>query len=388
MATMLLTTDSGLESVLVEELRELVPGLRVRRVYSGRVIVDVPRGYEYRALLSRIVNHVYLLLEVFDGVETLDDVYRCVASIDFSGIIRLDESFAVRPERVGEHSFTSIDIGRVSGQAIVDQFLSAFGARPRVDLENPDIEVYVELNWDRLFVGLQLTRVSLHRRGYRVFNHPASLKSTIASAMLRLVGWRPVEGKGVLDPMCGGGTVVIEAALAAKGIYPVCMRREALNRVVCERVLGLDIDEVLAPLCQCGDAGHRGFVGIELNPLFLEGAVLNAHSAGVSDSTLFLLGDCRELIGLVKGLERELGAEIVYAVFNPPYGVRMRRRNLVELYRGVLTKLVDEGFEGVCFITSAIHVAELVLDELGLCECRKLYTMHGTLPSYIYVIEL
>jgi len=386
----LVTTDSGLEYVMLEELKELAPSFSVLRVFSGRVLASCSRRDLVNVLRSRIANNVYVVLQKFDGVTTLDDVYRCVKSIDFGEIVKPCESFAVRPERIGSHDFTSIDIARVAGKAVIDSYLESMGVRPAVNLDNPDIEIYVELNNDTLVVALKLTRTSLHRRGYKVFNHPASLKTTIAAAMVRLSGWKRSEG--LLDPMCGGATVLIEASFVEKCMETVCFKMSELrsNRVV-ERVSPLALEE-LEEICssQGCEPEHRAIVGIEKNPLYAEGGVVNAKFAGVDDVVKIVVGDCRRWIRRCRDVFRELGAEPTVAIFNPPYGVRMRDREaMYRLYTDVLRELERIGVERIVFITSAVGSAESALRVLkNIRRIERLYTMHGTLPSFVYRVEV
>ncbi len=387
---LLVTTDNGLEYVLLDELRELAPSTSVLRVFSGRLLVQCSASDLANVLRSRIANNVYVVLQIFEGVRTLDDVYRCVKSIDYTELVKPSESFAVRPERIGEHSFTSVDIARVAGQAVIDSYLESLSVRPRVDLDNPDIELYVELNGDTLFVAIKATRTSLHRRGYKVFTHPASLKTTIAAAMIRLSGWRREEG--LLDPMCGGGTILIEAALIEKCIETVCFKlSELLSNPAMQRV-GFSALRELEKVCEARGCEplHMGILGIEKSPVYAEGGVINAKFAGVDDVVKVLVGDCRRWIRRCAWIFRELGAEPRVAIFNPPYGVRMRDREaMYKLYRSVLMELERAGFGKAVFITSAIGSAESALRTLKRVEkVERLYTIHGTLPSYIYVVDI
>jgi len=218
-----------------------------------------------------------------------------------------------------------------------------------------------------------------------VFNHPAALKTTIASAMLRLSGWKP--GMPVLDPMCGGGTIVIEAALASRGIEIPCFKLdELLSNPIIERLIPGALDRIVKLCTKPLQESDRIHIGIELNPRFLEGAIINARSAGVDDVTLFILGNSIKLIPKIKKLEKEFGQSIEIAVFNPPYGQRMKPRDLAKLYKDIITTLKDTGFKTAVFITSAISVAEKVLMELDPGKTYRRYVIHGTLPSYVYTI--
>jgi tRNA (guanine6-N2)-methyltransferase len=381
---LLVTCDMGFESELMRELVEL-SGARITSVISGRVFAEVSSSMLANVFRSRIANNIYGLLVVEENVRSLDDVYRVVKGIDFATLIEPSQSFAIRSERIGVHSFTSIDIARVAGQAVIDSYMQARGARLRVDLGEPDVEIYTELNGSRLIVALSLTRVSLHVRGYKVFAHPAGLKNTIACAMLRIAEWRP--GEGLYDPMCGGGTIVIEAALQAKGVEVPCIARRNIDWGVLARVFPEAVEE-LEKLCSRGVAeGERIHVGVDINPVFVEGAVVNAKSAGVDDATLFFVGNSIAFTSKLKELEGEFGVSFAVAVFNPPYGYRMKPGALGRLYKEILSALMNSGFSTVVFITSAIRVSEAVLQELRFTEVDRLKVVHGALPSIVYRLK-
>ncbi len=384
----LITTDNGFELVLFNEIRELIDIYRVERIFSGRILIETDDSVDtlVSILRSRIANNIYLLIEKFDNVESLDDIYRHIKSLDYTTLIKPSESFAIRSSRIGQHNFTSIDIARVAGQAVIDSYRDATGTRLKVDLENPDIEIYVELNNKTLYVGLFVTKSSLHKRGYRVYNHPAALKTTIAVGMLRLAEWKP--GEPILDPMCGSGTIVIEAALTSKGIEIPCFKlHEILGNPGISRLYP-ELHDRIQRLCISTPRDvDRVHIGIDINPIHIEGAAINAHMARVIDTTMFFVGDStRDLSRILKILEHE-GIVPRIAVMNPPYGHKMYRHGLDYLYYKVLSNLIELGFESVCFITSAIDVAEKVLMELDPGEVKRLYVVHGTLPSYVYTVK-
>jgi tRNA (guanine6-N2)-methyltransferase len=381
---LLVTCDTGFESVLARELVELSEASIVS-VSSGRVFIEVGVDRLIDVLRSRIANNIYNLIAVNENVASLDDVYRVVKGIDFNTLIEPNQSFAIRSERMGVHSFTSMDISRVAGQAVIDSYMQSQGVRLKVNLDEPDVEIYVELNGSRLIVALSLTRVSMHIRGYKVFAHPAGLKNTIACAMLRIARWRP--GEGLYDPMCGGGTITIEAALQAKGVEVPCIARKNINWNVMPRLFP-SIAKGFEKLCARGiTESERIHVGVDINPVFVEGAVVNAKSAGVDDVTLFVARDSIEFTPKLKELEKEFGTSFTISVFNPPYGYRMKPGALGKLYRRILSVLRDSGFETVVFITSATRISEAILREFHEAEIEKLKVVHGTLPSIVYKLS-
>ncbi len=384
--TLLLTCDTGLEALLLNEISSFIDiDIDSYYMFPGRVFITIPTSRIANVFRSRIVNNVYLLLFISNNVDSLDKIYSVIRSIDFSHIINPHESFAIRSERIGQHTFTSIDIARVAGQAVIDSYIASRGVRLKVDLDNPDIEIYTELNNDRLLIGLALTRRSLHIRN-KLFHHPASLKSSIATAMLRYAEWRP--GIGVIDPMCGGGTIPIEAALITKGIEVPCMNLNAINIKVLERIHA-EIPEHIKKLCRDRpniDVDRR-YIGIDINPRFVEGAIINAKNMGVDDITLFISRNALEIIPIIKSIEHEFDVEIDLAIFNPPYGHRMKPGKLFELYLRLLQILKDSNFRRAVFITSAIRVAQKVIENISDIVVNKIRIIHGTLPSYIYRID-
>ncbi len=381
----LVTCDTGFENILAEELIELTNG-SIKYISSGRVFIEVPNNKLIDIFRSRIANNIYMLIGIYSGIAKLDDIYSIVRGLEFTEFIDPMQSFAIRSERIGEHSFTSIDINRVAGQAVIDSYVASRNIRLRVNLEKPDVEIYVELNKDRLIVGFALVKNSMHIRRYRLFNHPAALKPTIAASMLRLARWRPTEG--IVDPMCGSGTIVIEAALISKGIEITCINRHYINMDISKKVSS-EIDKELEKLCQkdIEREHHRAHIGIDINPRFVEGSTINAKNAGVDDATIFLTGNSLKLIPKIKQIEHEFGASLTIAVFNPPYGYRMKLGKLGELYRGILNTLKDHSFKRAVFITSAIRIAEGVLSKFSDVAINRVRVIHGTLQSYVYIID-
>ncbi|ADM28083.1 putative RNA methylase [Ignisphaera aggregans DSM 17230] len=382
--TLLLTCDTGLETLLLDEISSLVD-IDNYYMFPGRVFITISNDRIANVFRSRIVNNIYLLLFISNNIDSLDKIYNVIRSIDFSHTIYPHESFAIRSERIGQHTFTSIDIARVAGQAVIDSYMASRGVRLKVNLDNPDIEIYTELNNDRLLVGLALTRRSLHIRN-RLFYHPASLKSSIAAAMLRYAEWRPEIG--IVDPMCGSGTIPIEAALIAKGVEVPCININAINIKVLERIHA-EVVEHIKRLCRDRpniDVDRR-YIGIDINPKFVEGAIINAKNMGVDDITLFISRNALEVIPIIKSIEHEFGVQIDLAIFNPPYGHRMKPGKLFDLYLKLLQILKDSNFRRAVFITSAIRVTQRVIDSISDIVVNKIKIIHGTLPSYIYRID-
>lgn len=329
------TTTRGLEDVSARELSDL---LRVK-VEQDVAKVFFSAGLEamYSVnLASRTVNRLILRL-ARERVEGLQDVYKVAKDVDYAWCIGESQSFAVRAERVGKHSFTSVDVAAAVGQGVIDSYARSRGVRLKVDLDNPDVEILTLLRDDELLIGVNTTGGSLHRRGYGVYRHPASIKSTIAAALLLYCGWRPVQGYDLVDPMCGGGTIVIEAGLMALNVPPNLGReRFAFKRLIFSNPEDYEkVKERLTKNCRVNV--NCRILGMDISPKHVAGAIKNAEAAGVRGFVELKVGDA-------KRLPQYLDFTPSFVVTNPPYGIRMGRSEALKpLYEGFLRSLLELG---------------------------------------------
>jgi len=344
----------GLEDVAAGEVAELLGEKRFRVVGRGRVVFECSPG-EFLTLNLGCRTLLRVLVyggacRVSLGKEGLDEVYRAVREFEWCELFDESFTFAVRTARHGGHSYTSIDVNRVAGQAVVDYF----NGRIKVDLRNPDVVVRCYVIDDLFYFGVDTSGASLHKRGYRVYNHPAPLNPVLASCMLKLSRWRC--GRSLLDPMCGSGTILIEAGMMALGIPPGSFRR-SYPLVRLKPFSGLDVGEELARLRERMSKGRCSpeLYGVDVSPKHIQGAVLNAARAGVHTID-FTVGDFLEVYGRYS---------VDYMVSNPPFGYRSGRRGrIAELYRRLSAALVECVHEGVCVISEA-GVAGVFEEELG-----------------------
>nr|WP_232215803.1 tRNA (guanine(6)-N2)-methyltransferase [Archaeoglobus veneficus] len=303
----------------------------------------------YGRTLERVV--ALLACEKFS---TLDDIYKIVRSLDFS-FIKPHQSFAIRAMRAGEHNFTSMDVARVAGQAVIDSYMASRNVRLAVNLDEPDVIIRVDVVFDTVIVGIDTTGdVGLHRRFYRVYNHPAPLNAAIAAALVRLSGWE--DGKTLLDPMCGSGTILIEAAMQACNI-PI--RQECF-----------DAEISTTSLC-CPYV-----FGLEISRKHLKGCKLNASAAGVSFDVV--QGDA------TKPPFRE---PFDVVITNPPYGLRIGRKGVIEkLYSRFLAALIDIIHESskVVVITAESEVFKKHAEKYEILEERTI--RYGGLLTSVFVM--
>jgi len=324
------TTPHGLEQPLAGELRALGAS-DLRRGRAG-VACRGDLAVAYRICLwSRLANRVLLPLAEFPAANP-EALYAGVQRSDWSAHLDVDGTLAVtffadRSQIV--HS--QYGAQRVK-DAIVDQFRERCGRRPSVDRRAPDLRVNLYLHRDRARLAIDLSGDSLHRRGYRTAGGAAPLKENLAAGILQLAGWQDIAAAGgaLVDPLCGSGTLAIEAALMAADIAPGLLRErfgfsgwrghdaalwEALRaEATARRETGL---AQLPPI-----------LAADSDPRALDIARDNARRAGLAAHIRFARGDCADVepLGVAPGL----------LVANPPYGERLDAESgLAQLYAGL-----------------------------------------------------
>jgi putative N6-adenine-specific DNA methylase len=210
------TAAKGTEPALRDELREL--GFRGVRAARGGVHFRGALGEGFRACLElRCAVRVLAELGRF-AAPSGDALYEGVRAIDWSAYLSPRHTLAVRAVCRSSALTHSQFIAQRTKDGIVDPLRDHFGARPSVSLDDPDVVVFVHLVKDEATVYLDLGGASLHRRGYRANALDAPLKETLAAAILRLSGWD--RESPFADPMCGSGTLAIEACLWSRRVAP------------------------------------------------------------------------------------------------------------------------------------------------------------------------
>lgn len=348
---MLLKCNPGLEDVTALEAEEEYQGrLRIVEVRKGRgrVIVEAETPLIRPLFRMRSIHSAAILLaeeRVGYGSDALDKIADIARASGVHRYIPQGSSFAVRAERIGEgHEYTSMDVARVVGKAVQEAFQGEYGYLPEVRLGAPGVAVVAEVDGDVFRVGVAIVgERSGHRRGYRVYDHPAALKSTLAYGLLRLAGAR--DSSVILDPMCGGGTVAIEAALLYEDA-----------RIICH----------------------------EKNPRHVRGALENALAARVAGRIEFIVGDARRL-------EEVLGEETVdYAASNPPYGIRLGDPTSVRrLYSKFIPSLYNVMRPGgrAAIVTTESNHAVTVARRAGFRVAHARKVRHGDLWVSLLVFE-
>ncbi|MFZ2208506.1 MAG: bifunctional 23S rRNA (guanine(2069)-N(7))-methyltransferase RlmK/23S rRNA (guanine(2445)-N(2))-methyltransferase RlmL [Porticoccaceae bacterium] len=373
------TCPRGMEGLLAAELGGL-GAAAVKESVSG-VAVSGPVALGYRACLwSRLANRVLLVL-LETGVDDGDQLYRAASEVDWSA--QLDHNASIAVDFIGTWGgvrHTVFGAQRVK-DAIVDHFRAIAGARPSVDVADPDIRINARLHRGRLALSLDFSGASLHRRGYRARQLTAPLKENLAAALLLRAGWPEIAAAGgeLLDPMCGSGTLVIEAALMAGDIAPGLLR----ERFGFHAWRGFDAalwDELIAVAAARRASGSERLPRLEgrdRDPAAIAISRANAAAAGLGDRLRFERGQLDDL-----GSHGATGLVIT----NPPYGERLGdAQELVATYGdlGAAIKRQCAGWR------AAIITANPDLGHaLGLKAERRYQFFNGALASQLLICAI
>jgi len=373
----------GLEYLLVDELKAL-GGADVHEALAGAHFRgEIEIGYR-ACLWSRLASRVLMPLAQFDA-EDADALYAGARSIEWGQHLAVDATFAV--DAVGSTRGivnTQFAALRVK-DAIVDQFRDETGARPDVDTERPALRVNLVLRRGRAILGIDLSGTPLHQRGYRLGRGIAPLKENLAAAMLLRAGWPAVyaRGGGLVDPLCGSGTLLIEAALIAADVAPG-LRRDYFGFLGWrghDAGLWKTLHEEAQARATAGlQALKPVFVGFDQDPAVLNEAKHNAQFAQLSG---FIHFGRQSLEHLQRPQELTLPGLVIC---NPPYGERMGAdTHIVSLYRLLGSKLKAE-FPGwqACVITSDEQLGHAI----ALRADKKYRLYNGALECVLLLFEI
>lgn len=304
------TAPLGVERALSDELAELDVG-RVRAVVGGVELSGRWEGAFRVCLESRLALRVlHPLAEAPCTGER--DLYELAHELVWEKFLTPETTLAVSAVGTAPGLDNTMFVAQRTKDAIVDRLRSATGSRPSVDRKDPDVSVFVRLARGRVSIALDLVGESLHRRGYREPGSSAPLKETLAAALLRLSGWD--RRSPLSDPMCGSGTLPIEAELWARDVAPGLSRerfgfeRWASFDAALEKRLGVLRERARARVKQHGPRVS----GLDRDPAAIALARRNAKRAGARVELA-----CAELSSF--GGTTPAGLVIT----NPPYGARL-----------------------------------------------------------------
>ncbi|WP_239952533.1 bifunctional 23S rRNA (guanine(2069)-N(7))-methyltransferase RlmK/23S rRNA (guanine(2445)-N(2))-methyltransferase RlmL [Pantoea sp. Z09] len=339
MNSLFASTARGLEELLKSELDAL--GAQELQVVQGGVHFEADDRTMYQSLLwSRLASRILLPLGEFNVYSDLD-LYIGAQSIDWTELFGSQHTFVVHFSGTND-SIRNSQFGALRVKdAIVDAFTRQNLPRPNVDREQPDIRINVWLNKDRVSIALDLSGDALHQRGYRQQTGQAPLKENLAAAIVMRSGWQSTTP--LLDPMCGSGTLLIEAALIACDRAPGLLRGRwgfthwrQHNDALWREVKGEAQQRARAGTA----AAQARFFGYDSDGRVLEWAQANARRAGVADLFTFARQDVLQLKNPLPGEQRGT------VLSNPPYGERLESEPALIALHSQLGRIMKQHFGG------------------------------------------
>jgi len=351
------TTVIGLEDLTAEEIKEF--GGKIVDTKKGKVLFEGDETLIYALNYgAKRVFRVCILLSQ-GKVYSLKDVRRYIRDAEFC----IRSNFAVRTTRKGEHNFTSMDVNAVVGEEILKKCPDA-----RVNLDDPDITFLCWLDGNDFIFTIDTTGESLHRRGYRIYQHPAPINPVLASLMLRFAGWK---GERLVDPFCGSGTILIEAYHNYNNV-PNKFREFQFRKVpYYNESLWREIKDELDH--KVTDKSLE-LIGVEKFEKHIKGCLKNGRNAGVS-------------LRCIKGEAEKLHKYVNFAPYiitNPPFGLRIgSKKKIFKLYENFALEL-EEHFSGTIF-TLIIPYSKF---EVYFDVLEKRNILYGDLQTKIYRFKI
>ncbi|MCK8479882.1 THUMP domain-containing class I SAM-dependent RNA methyltransferase [Psychroserpens algicola] len=361
---MVAKTLYGFEELLERELIQLGAMEVKKGVRNVSFVGD--KGFMYKANLSlRTAIKILKPIKTFRVVNE-QDLYDRVYKMPWNEFLKPTGSLAV-DATVHSKAFThSKYVALKTKDAIVDKFRDTDGQRPNVDLRFPDLKINVHIDRQVCTISLDTSGESLHKRGYKTATNIAPINEVLAAGLVMLSGW---DGQSdFMDPMCGSGTILAEAAMIACNIPPNLMRKE----FAFERWQDWDVDlfeKIEESLLSKTRDFHHKMIGYDKSPSAVSKAKANIKNAHLDDFITIHHDDFFKT--------EKSGDQKLHMVFNPPYGERLDI-NMETFYKEIGDTL-KQGYPGTeaWFITSNLDA----LKHVGLRPSRKIHLFNAKLES-------
>ena len=367
---MIAKTFQGLEEILAEELTTL----GANDIQIGRRMVSFTgdKRMMYKAnFCLRTAIRILKPIKNFTAKDA-DEVYNQIQAIPWEEYLDVNKTFAIDAVVFSEEFRHSKFVSYKVKDAIVDYFREKTGKRPSVRINNPDVLLNIHIAHTTCTLSLDSSGESLHRRGYRQEQVEAPLNEVLAAGMVLMTGWR---GEcDLIDPMCGSGTIPIEAALIARNIAPGVFRKGfAFEKWV-------DFDSEMFDEIYNDDSQEREFThkiyGYDNSPKANEIATHNIKAAGVSKDVTLKLQPFQQF---------EQPQEKSIIVMNPPYGERISTNDLLGLYQMIGERLKHAFVGNEAWVLS---YREECFDQIGLKPSKKVPLFNGALECEFRKYEI
>ncbi len=369
---MVAKTLFGFEDLLVKELKQL--GAQDVKAGVRNVSFVGDKGFMYKANLGlRTAIKILKPIKTF-GVSNEDDLYKQVYNIKWEKYLKATGSLAIDATVHSKHFTHSKFIALKTKDAIVDRFRDNGGVRPNVDLRFPDLKINVHIDRSVCTISLDSSGESLHRRGYKLATNIAPINEVLAAGLIMLSGW---DGQSdFMDPMCGSGTMLAEAAMIACNIPPNLMRKE----FAFERWEDWDVDlfeKIEESLLKKTRDFHYKIIGYDKSPSAVHKAKENIKNAHLDEFISIKHEDFFKT-------QRPGEAQKLHMVFNPPYGERLDIQ--MEQFYKQIGDTLKQNYPNTdaWFITSNLEA----LKHVGLRPSRKIKLFNAKLESRLVKYEI
>lgn len=368
---MIAKTMAGLEDVLAEELTSL----GANNIQLGRRMVSFTGD---KALLYKANIHCRTALRILKPIHNFkaknaDEVYAEIKKMDWQKYLTEKNTFSVDSVVFSSVFTHSKFVAYRVKDAIVDYFTQKTGKRPSVSVSNPDLLINIHIAENQCTLSLDSSGESLHKRGYRNSQTEAPLNEVLAAGMILKTGWR--GNSDFVDPMCGSGTLLIEAAMIAMNIPPGIYRTSfAFEKWI-------DFDSELFDMIYNDDSGEREFkhriYGSDISPKAIAIASENIKNAGVAKYV--------DLKTISFQDYKKAPSDRGILITNPPYGERIKPDDLSGLYEmiGERLKHVFPGYEAWI-----LSYKKECFNKLGLRHSLRIPLMNGSLECEFRKYEL
>ena len=368
---MIAKTFFGFEEILAKELQQL--GAQDVEIGTRAVSFKGDKGFMYKANLSlrtalKILKPIYYFKATND-----QNLYKGIQGIDWTKYIGESQTFVIDTTIHSDNFKHSQFVSQKAKDAIVDQFREKTGQRPSVDKDFPDLRINIHIDRDQVSLALDTSGASLHHRGYRTATNIAPINEVLAAGMLLLSSW---DGSSdFLDPMCGSGTLLAEAAMIACNIPANINRKE----FAFEKWNDWDndlFDQIIDALMKKTREFHHTIIGYDKAPSAVQKAKDNIQNANLDDYVSIIQGDFFD--------SKKENAGPLQMVFNPPYGERLNIE-LERFYREIGDTLKNNyPNTNAWFITGNLEALKFV----GLRPSRKIKLFNGSLEARLVKYEM
>lgn len=362
----------GFETILAKELRKL--GAQDVKEGVRNVTFKGDKGFMYKANLAlRTAIRILVPIHSF-SLDNEDDLYKNLKSIHWEKYFDVDDTFAINSAVHSDNFTNSHYVSLKSKDAIVDYFRNKYQKRPSIDIKHPDVLFNIHIQKNTCTVSIDSSGSSLHKRGYKGDTNIAPINEVLAAGLVLLSGYDGTQH--FIDPMCGSGTILIEAAMIANNI-PVNINRPEFAfekwKDFDEDLFDTIHDSLLKKITHC----DKKIIGYDKAPSAIRKAIDNVQNASLED---FITIERQNFFDSEKSIEGK-----TLLVFNPPYGERLEI-NVPVFYKEIGNTL-KQGYPDTdaWFITSDFNNG---LKSVGLRTSKKIKVFNGKLECRFVKYEM